>query len=219
MNTRTTVGSIAGLWAVLLTSNAAAEDHALGAKVGMLGVGIEYTYRVNDLISARASINGSSYGFDDSKSGIDYSLSLDFDSIAVGVDFHPGDGATRLSIGILSNDNGINASSNPTQTFDIGGTTYTAAEVGTLSAGIGFDSTAPYASIGWDWMRDQSFGITLDVGVISQGSPSVALSASGPILGDPQFADDLAAEEAQLEEDLDDFDLYPFATLGFVFRF
>lgn len=211
---------ITGLLATFLATSATAQqEHALGAKIGLLGVGLEYTYRINDLISARASLNGSSYSFDDSKSGIDYSLSLDFDSIAVGVDFHPGEGATRFSIGLLSNDNAINASSNPTQTFDIGGTTYTAAEVGTLRAGIGFDSTAPYASIGWNWMREKSFGITLDIGVVSQGSPGVTLSADGPILGDPQFADDIAAEELQLEEDLDDFDLYPFATLGFIFRF
>ena len=47
--------------AVLLTtflaSTAVAEDHAVGAKIGLLGIGVEYTYRINDLISARASIN------------------------------------------------------------------------------------------------------------------------------------------------------------------
>ncbi len=208
-----------GLVSAFLATSAAAEDHSVGAKVGLLGLGVEYTYKINELVSARASLNGSSYSFDDSKSGIDYALSLDFDSIAVGVDFHPRNKATRFSVGLLSNDNSINARSNPTQSFDIGGRTYTAAEVGTLSAGIGFDSTAPYASIGWNWMREKSFGVTLDLGVISQGSPEVTLSADGPILGDPQFASDIAAEELQLEDDLDDFDLYPFASLGFVFRF
>jgi len=68
-------------------------------------------------------------------------------------------------------------------------------------------------------MQDKSFGVTLDIGVISQGSPAVTLAASGPILGDPQFANDIAAEELQLEDDLDDFDLFPFATVGFIFRF
>ena len=208
-----------GLVAACIAMNASAEDHSVGAKVGMLGIGVEYTYRISNLLSARASINGSSYSFDESKSGIDYSLSLDFDSIAVGIDFHPRGGATRFSVGLLSNDNGISARSNPTQSYDIGGTTYTAAEVGTVSAAIGFDSTAPYAGIGWNWMRDKSFGVTLDLGVVSQGSPGVSLTASGPILGDPNFADDIAAEELQLEDDLDDFDLYPFGTLGFVFRF
>lgn len=215
MKTRITFGLICSLAA----TSAAADDHAVSAQIGLLGLGVGYTYKINDLLSARASINGSSYSFDESKSGIDYSLSLDFDSIAVGVDFHPKNGSTRFSVGFLSNDNGINARSNPTQTFDIGGTTYTAAEVGTLSAGIGFDSTAPYASVGWNWMREKSFGVTFDLGVISQGSPNVSLAADGPILGDPQFVSDLAAEEIQLEDDLDDFDLYPFASLGFVFRF
>ena len=215
MNTRIA----AGFLIACIATTASAEDHSVGAKIGMLGMGVEYTYRVNRLISARASVHGSSYSFDDSKSGIDYDLSLDFESISLGVDFHPKGNATRFSVGILSNDNGISATATPTLDYDIGGTTYTAAEVGTLRAGIGFDSVSPFASIGWNWMREKSFGVTLDIGIVSQGSPDVVLSADGPILGDPVFTNDLAAEELQLEDDLDGFDLYPFGSLGFVFRF
>lgn len=201
------------------TAQAQAQDHAIAAKLGLLGIGVEYTYSVNELISIRGSLYGSSYTFDESKSDIDYSLELDFDSLAIGVDFHPTNSPLRLSVGLLRNDNGIFAQNNPTQSFDIGGTTYTAAEVGTLRAGVGFDSTAPYASIGWDWSRSKSFGVSFDLGVISQGSPSVSLTADGLIISDPQFADDIATERAQLQADLDDFDLYPFAALGLNFRF
>ena len=196
-----------------------AQDHAVGAKIGFLGLGVEYSYLLNDLITIRGAIYGSTYSFDDTNSGIDYTLDLEFDSLSVGVDFHPTEGPLRLSVGALSNDNGIAAQSNPTQSFDIGGTTYSAADVGTLRAAIGFDSVAPYASIGWDWSRTKSFGVSLDLGVISQGSPTVRLSADGPILGDPSFASDIAAEEIELQNSLDDFDLFPFAALGFMFRF
>lgn len=215
MNTRLIVGAIA----LGLAPHALAEQHSVGAKIGLLGLGVEYAYRVNDLITVRGGINGASYTFDDTKSAIDYELKLDFDSLSVGVDFHPMKGAFRLSLGALQNDNSIVAQSNPTQSFNVGGTTYTAAEVGTLRGAIEFDSFAPYAAIGWDFMRDRAFGVSLDLGLVSQGAPTVSLTASGPILGDPQFADDLATEQRELQSSLDDFDLYPFANLGFIFRF
>jgi len=106
MNIRIIAGLAPLLMATTLSAQEVAQEHAVGAKIGFLGIGAEYTYRINDLLSARASINGSSYSFDESKSGIDYSLSLDFDSIAIGVDFHPGDGATRFSVGLLSDGTG-----------------------------------------------------------------------------------------------------------------
>ena len=114
----------AGLLLVGLASEAFAEDHSIGAKLGMLGLGVEYGYRVNDLISVRGGLYGSSYSFDDTKSSIDYELELKFDSLSIGVDFHPTKGALRLSLGALQNDNSIVAQSNPTQSFDIGGTAY-----------------------------------------------------------------------------------------------
>jgi hypothetical protein len=215
MNTRLLVG----LALIGIGPHALAEDHSVGAKIGLLGLGVEYSYRINELITVRAGLNGSSYTFDDTKSSIDYELELGFDSLSVGVDFHPTKGAFRLSVGALQNDNSIVAQSNPTQSFNVGGTTYTAAEVGTLRGAIVFDSFAPYAGLGWDWMRDRAFGVSFDLGLVSQGAPTVRLSATGPILGDPQFQSDLATEQRELQGSLDDFDLYPFANFGFIFRF
>lgn len=215
MNTR----FLLGLALIGIGPHALAEQHSVGAKVGMLGLGVEYAYRVNDLITVRGGINSSSYTFVDTQSGIDYELELGFDSVTAGVDFHPMKGAFRVSLGGLKNDNSIVAQSSATQSFDVGGTIYQAADVGTLRGAIEFDSFAPYASIGWDFMRDRSFGISFDLGLLRQGSPIARLTATGPILGDPQFQDDLAIEERELQDSLDEFDLYPFANLGFIFRF
>jgi hypothetical protein len=102
----------------------------------------------------------------------------------------------------------------------VGGNVYTPAEVGTLSARTEFDRTAPYAGVGWDWSRNSRlFGVSFDLGLLDQGSPTVSLHADGGLVADPQFEDDLAAEQAELNDSLDDFGLVPYATLGFVFRF
>jgi hypothetical protein len=196
-----------------------AENHSIGARVGLLGLGVEYSYRLSDRLTVRGGLNGSGFSFNESESDIDYSFDLDFDSVYAGIDVHPLKGKFRVSVGALRNDSGLSATSLLTQTLTIGGTTYQAADVGTLVGRVGFDSTAPYLGFGWDWLRNKKVGVALDVGMLSQGSPVVALGATGPIANDPGFISDLATERAELQQELDDLDLYPYAMFGLVVRF
>jgi hypothetical protein len=214
---KTGFGVLAAL--VLIHSNAVAQEHAVGGKAGLLGIGVEYSYSIGERLAVRGMLFGSSYSFDGTESGIDYQFGLNFDSFGAAIDLHPFTGAFRLSAGLLVNDNGLDATSTPANSITIGDTVYAPADVGTLSADIGFNGTAPFVGIGWDWSRSKRFGFSLDLGIVKQGSPKVSLRASGPLLGDAAFAADLAAEEAQLEDSLDDFDALPFASLGFAFRF
>lgn len=215
----TRFASLAGLL-MLVAAPAVAQDHALAARVGLLGLGVEYTYDINDRLSVRGGINGSSIGFDAEESGIDYEFDFEWDSLAVGVDFHPLGTPLRLSAGFLSNDNELRAVSRISENVTIGDEVYTPDDVGTLRGSVGFDDTAPYVGVGWDWSRGRRlFGMSFDLGVVSQGSPDVTLSADGGLAEDPMFEDDIRAEEAELQDSLDDFDLVPYASLGFVFRF
>jgi len=203
----------------LFHAQASAQEHAIGAKVGMLGVGIEYSYTLSERLALRGMLYGSSYSFDATESGINYEFSLNFDSIGAAIDLHPFTGPFRVSAGLLINDNNLEAISTPSDDITIGGSVYTPAEVGILAAGIGFDRTAPFIGIGWDWSRSKRFGVSLDVGIVKQGSPDVALVATGLLLGDPALAADIAVERAELEASLDDFDVLPFGSLGITFRF
>lgn len=205
--------------ALCIAAPASAAEHAVAAKLGMLGLGAEYSYGISDRLAVRVGLNGSSFGYDATESGIAYSFDLKWDSLSVAADFHPTKGAFRLSGGLLRNDNQLRATSTPTDNVMIGDTSYTPAEVGTLAATIDFGHTAPFVSVGWDWSRNKHFGTSLDLGVVSQGSPHVSMVASGTLLGDPQFAADVRTETAQLEDSLSGLHLVPFATLGFVFRF
>jgi hypothetical protein len=201
------------------STQALAEDHAVGFRVGMLGLGVEYAYRVSDRISVRGGLNGSGISFDETESGIDYGFDLDFDSVSVGVDVYPLKGKFRVSAGALKNDSGLSAIASPGQNYTIGDGTYTANEVGTLTGRIGFDNTAPYLAVGWDWLHDKKVGVALDIGLLKQGAPVVSMRADGPIASDPQFMDDLAAETLELQQSLDDLDVYPYAMFGVVVRF
>jgi opacity protein-like surface antigen len=201
-------------------SAAHAEGHGIALKAGALGLGVEYTHDVSDRLAFRVGLNGSRYGFDQEESGIDYDFDLVWDSIALGVDFHPLKSPFRLSLGLLDNDNRLEAVSRPTQNVTVGDTVYTPAQVGTLIGRVGFNSTAPFLGVGWDWSRHKEhFGVSFDLGVLDQGSPEVSLRGTGQLLGNPSFEQDINAEEAELQDSLGDYDLLPYATLGFVFRF
>jgi hypothetical protein len=205
--------------AAAASSPAWAEDHAVGIRAGLLGIGVEYAYRLSDRISIRGGLNGSGLDFDDTEAGIDYSFDLDFDSVAVGVDVYPLKGAFRVSAGLLRNDSSLAATSRATESITIGDTVYQPADVGTVRGSVGFDGTAPYVGIGWDWLREKKVGLTLELGVVKQGAPGVSLTADGPIADDPGFAEDLAVEESELEGALGDFDAYPYAMFGLALRF
>jgi hypothetical protein len=204
----------------LAAAAARAEDQAVAAKIGAFGIGIEYAYSFSDRIALRFGVNGGGFGFDAAESGISYAFDLSWDSLSAALDFHPGGKAFRLTGGLLRNDNALDAVSRVSADVVVGGRAYTPAEVGTLSAHTAFAGAAPFAGIGWDWSRSgRLFGVSFDLGVLDQGAPTVSLRADGGLVADPQFEADVAAEQAELNDSLQDFDLIPYATLGFVFRF
>lgn len=204
----------------LAAGGAAAEDHALAAKAGLLGLGLEYSHSIGDRWAVRLGWNGSQLGFDAEESGIDYDFDFVWDSVTVGADFHPTGGPLRLFAGLLRNDNRLEAQGLVADAITIGGTTYDADDVGTLTGRVTFDDSAMFFGVGWDWSRrTRRVGVSFDLGVLNQGKPAVSLMASGPIASLPEFAADIAAEEAELTDAIDGLELLPFATLGIVFRF
>lgn len=205
---------------VPFASPALAEDHAIGLKLGALGLGVEYSYSFTDRLAVRASLNGSELGFDDEEGGIEYDFDLVWDSLTLGLDVHPMASPFRVSVGMIRNDNRLDAVSRPTQNVTVGNTTYTPAEVGTLIGRVGPDDTATYVSVGWDWSRkSRGFGMAFDIGFVDHGKVDVTLRGTGTLLGDPQFQQDIEAEVADFRDSLDVPDVVPFATLGFQFRF
>jgi hypothetical protein len=199
---------VCALGCVLASGVALAQDNAVAAKVGALGLGV------------RAGLNTGGFGFNASESGIAYDFDLDWDSLSLAIDFHPGAGPFRVTAGVLRNDNGLDAVSRPESNVVIGGTLYTPAQVGTLAAKVSFDKTSPFLGLGWDWSRrKRAFGLSFDLGVLDQGAPRVSLRADGGLAASPLFAADVAREQAELRRSLESYDVIPYATLGFVFRF
>jgi len=206
---------------LFFSSMSHAQSISVGLKVSTLGAGVEAEGAFTKSIGARISANYFTYDYEGTEDEIKYNFDLTLQSALALLDWHPFQGSFRLSGGLIYNGNKLEAKAEPATTYEIGDTTYTAEDIGTLTGEITFKDIVPYFGLGWDtsFGKKNRLGFVFDLGVVYQGSPEVNLSADGPIASDKTFQDDLAKEEENLQSSLDDFKYYPVIAIGLNYRF
>lgn len=196
---------------------------AVSVQGGTLGVGGSVWYSFNEYFSASAGYDWLGFGADVDTNDVAYDGDLNLSNVSLFLNWHPFKGTFRVIAGVVIQDNYVDVTGEPAggTTFTINGTDYTAAEVGTLSGKGEFDNTvAPYLGIGWSKASvSTGFGFFADIGVMFSGSASASLSASGPISADPTFQQNLVAEQDDLNDEIDDYQIYPVFRLGAMYRF
>lgn len=199
----------------------AEENFAVGAKVSTLGLGVDGVAKINEYVNLRLGIQGFEYDKDGTESGIKYDFDLGLFSVGSFVDYFPFQNGFRLSLGAFFNDNELDMKASAATSYEIGDTTYTAAQVGTLNGKVEFDEFAPYIGIGWGnpFGKDGDWSIAFDLGIMYQGSPDVSLSANGTLANNAAFKDDIQREINNLEGDIDDYDYYPVISIAVTYRF
>ena len=203
-----------------LSMTVARADIGLNVKAGTLGAGVELSKSFGEKFSVGLGFNAYDFKTTDSSSDIDYDFNFDLQSVALLGHYHPFSGIFRLTAGALYNKNELKLTGKPTagSTYSINGVSYTAAQVGTLTGTLTFNSLAPYIGLGWGNRPGGKLGLSADIGLLHQGSPKLALSATGA-LSDPLLAADLEQERRSAEDDLSDFKWYPVVSLGLYYRF
>lgn len=206
---------------LLVTGSAAADGFALGVKAGTLGAGVEGTFGISPRVNLRLGANSYTYSYEETASGIEYDADLDLKSGALLLDWHPFKGVFRLSAGYMYNKNALQLRATPTEDQEIGGTTFTPQQIGTLTGDMTFKKGAPYVGFGWgNAARGWGLGFSLEIGAMFQGSPEVALASEGGTeSNNAAFQQRLREEEQEIEDDLEEFKVYPVISLGLSFRF
>jgi hypothetical protein len=208
------------LAAAPLASTANADDNLwLGVKAGTLGIGIEGTWRPIPWLDLR--LGADKYDYDDTglQAGVGYNSELSLDTYHATASFRFPLSPMRLTAGAYVNNNELNLASQDAPTFDIGGTQFTAADVGTLRSEAYFEGTAPYLGVGFDFDLFNKVGLNIDFGVLWQGDATVSLDADGLLSNDPIFLDALESERQELEAEVDDYKAWPVISIGFNFNF
>ena len=228
MMARHTIGGIRGfglqftigliLLIIPMQAQAGVLDIGVTGKVGTTGLGADITVPlVSNLLNLRGGYNFGELRPSTTQGDIDYKADLHVESVPILLDLHPFNGGFRITGGVYFNKNEIDLSSVvDASTVGLGGSFGTA----NLNANVSWSNDfAPYLGIGWGNAADADstfpIGFSLDIGAFYQGSPDVVLTES---TGSVTLAD-LAAEAAQLEEDLSDFKFFPVVTVGIHFQF
>ncbi len=211
--------------------------YTAGFKVGTLGLGAELSIPLNGYFSVRASVNGLGYSEDDTYEDdgdeIAYDASIDLLTLGLLVDYYPIESSQfRLTAGAYYNGNGVDAIMEPTNgTYDIDGTTYTATDIGTMTADTEFDTVAPYIGIGWGNKGTESgWGFSIDVGAMYHGDVTLNTDVTRGVgipadNGGPndilfeQIQTDVETERKDAEDDMHDYQWYPVIMVGVTYTF
>ncbi|MFK8020647.1 MAG: hypothetical protein AB8B86_12810 [Pseudomonadales bacterium] len=190
---------------------AANAETAIGGGVSTLGLNVSVAQSLTDNLSVRLAFNTASYDFDGNTDGIEYDYGFDLSSISALADWHVFETNFRITVGGISNGNEIDASSKDLAgTVQVGDQTFSSTDVGRLEGKIDFDSLAPYLGIGWGRAANRGWAFLVDIGVAMQGSGEAELrSVGGTLSNNPTLLAEIEREEAELEADIEDYDLYP----------
>ncbi len=206
---------------ILFTAPVAHADFGVGVKAGTLGLGLEGRWAPLPWLDLRAGANRYDYDHTGSQAGVEYDGELGLDSYFLTGNLRMPLSPFRFTVGAFSNGNELRLTSADTggANFDIGGSSFSAEEVGTLNSRTSFEKTAPYVGVGFDFEIFGKVGLNLDFGVLWQGDPQVELYADGTAASLQIFQDALENERQQLEDDMSDYKAWPVLSLSFVYNF
>jgi len=213
----------AGLLATPVLAQDAADDRAVfsvGVTGGTLGIGPEVGGRFSDMIGARANATFLGVNANLDSDDIKYDGNLRLRSYGVMLDVYPMGGHFRISGGARINQNRVRVEATPTTTVEVGDDEYTPAQIGTLRGRAEVKKFAPALTLGWSGLRRRGFSFGFDAGVLFQGSARVReFTATGAAQNNATFRADLERERLELQDDVDDYKIYPIVQFTIGYRF
>ncbi|MEL7061132.1 MAG: hypothetical protein AAGN46_14015 [Acidobacteriota bacterium] len=218
------------LAALFAFAPAAEAQVAVGGTVGTLGAGVEVVFGDGPL-RGRLLVAGFDIDVDLSSDSVDYDGEAQLRHAGALLDWHPGSGGFRLSGGVFFNDTVVDATTSLEQLLESELDTDIPPipgfpNLGTVSGEGEGEEIAPYLGVGFGGGRATSgWSFRADLGVMYFGQAEIELAVDtdlpiGLVPGGPELLDELIEqEERDLEEDLEDYELYPVVALGLSYRF
>jgi len=199
--------------AAVLVGPARAQNAGLAIHVGSMGVGIDGAVMVHPRVGIRAGANYFPFDISYNSSGIDYNLDLASPQFLLVADLYP-TRSFRVSGGLMISSTDFDLTAKPDGPVDVGGTTYTPAQVGNLTGVLETRDVSPYVGIGFGNPAASRVGLLLDLGVAFHGNPKAGLSADGPVAALPSFQQDLDQEAQKIQADVENYIVYPVLSIG-----
>ncbi|MGD2121800.1 MAG: hypothetical protein PVJ76_08645 [Gemmatimonadota bacterium] len=197
-------------------STLSAQELALGARVGTLGIGAEAALGLSENFAIRGGLGSFFYEYDDEYDDVEYTISPPSMTGTLGIDFYPSGGSFRLMAGLMFRNGDFEAESGDLASagsVEIGDNEYD--EAGFLKGVVATNSTAPFVGLGFGNHTQGGFGFFIDFGVAFVGEADVSITASGPIASAPGIQADLDREAQNIQDDAASYLKYwPILNLG-----
>jgi hypothetical protein len=187
--------TIVALIALLVGSTPAHAQFGIAARAGTLGLGVEGAIGLTERVVVRGGLGLSGLGATTTFDGIEVALTLPDNWYNVGIDLYL-NGALRVGGGVLFKSDDPTITGRIENGVDVGGRTFTQAELGTLTGRVLSDDRAAYALIGFGKHTSSGIGLSLDVGAAFLGSPTVSLESEGGTFADQAELNSRLAQEA-----------------------
>ncbi len=199
----------------LLAAAPAHAEFGIGINVGTLGFGVEARQSLSPSLDLRVGIAGLAYKSSFEVDNIDYDMERSTFVPEVKLDWRPMQGTFRMTFGVgyYNEVSKLTLDPEPGESYTVGDTDYTSAQVGRLRGKTSYHVGTPYLGAGWDILpKNKNFVITLDAGAYYRNEPDVSLTSSGTV-----SASDLALEANNIEDDA--WTVVPALKVGMLFRF
>jgi opacity protein-like surface antigen len=220
------VAAVLGAVAALPAAAQTTDRFALGGQIGTTGVGVEGQFAASRQVTLRATADA--FQYDDAEfetDNVNYDGELELNQGGLFVDLHPAGSPLFVSAGAYFGDRGADLRATAIGPVQIGGQTFTAAEVGTLEGEVDLGDFAPFVGAGFNntFTTGGRVGFKALIGAAFGGDPEVELRRVGgatlPATVQAQLEAELANEERELESDAEDYNIYPVLQVGLAFRF
>jgi len=215
------------------------DNISVGSQVGIFGLGANVKYKINEQFGVKAGFDMfsvSDYEVEDEETYTKYNFDLKLQDFMIIGDYHPWKGSFKTSAGIIVNSSSLDGEVTPSlsQEFKFQDRTYSTDDIAKVNTKADFDPVAPYVGIGWDtsFNKEKGFGFTFDIGVIFQGSAQIDYNVDYKELINPTPEEELARdiiindinkdlekEKISLQKELDKYELLPYISIGFNYKF
>lgn len=205
--------------------------NSIGVSVGVHGIAIDYTWQLNKNIDVRFALTDMPFSDELEADGITYELEYERTNLAVLVDLMPWENGFHLTAGLFALEHQWLIDAKLNGDYYIGDGQWQANDL-KLHGEITYAAASPYLGLGWKniFGENNHWAMTVEAGVMYVGSAAVDYGATGEVcdvggancidsaLG-PVFQKNLAEEEQQLEEKLEDYEFWPVIQLGLNYKF
>ncbi|MDO8834891.1 MAG: TonB-dependent receptor, partial [Vicinamibacterales bacterium] len=189
--------------------------------ISSLGSAVELAWGLSRHVSVRGAVGvPQTLDLDVRPADVRYDLRVPSAAGHLRLDWHPRGGRFRAGGGLVFTRGALTVTAREASAYTLGGASYAAVDVGTVTGEAPLRRVAPHVGVGWGRpvVGSRRFSVGIDAGVALRGAPFPTLRTSGALGADATFRESLAREARTIGEELRLWEAYPVVAVTLAWR-